>query len=42
LFSGGETAASAGAIVGGGASAAFDVHDVTAHPIATSTPQHAT
>jgi hypothetical protein len=38
---GGDTAASAGAIVGGGASAGFDVHAVTPHPRSTSTPQQA-
>ena len=37
----GRTAASAGAIVGGGASDGFDVHAVTPHPSKTSTPQHA-
>jgi hypothetical protein len=40
-FGGGDTAASAGAIVGGGASFASDVHAVTLDPINTSTPQHA-
>jgi hypothetical protein len=41
LAAGGDTAASAGAIVGGGASDELDVHAVTLHPMMTSAPQQA-